>query len=362
MVSRLIGRRLIPLLVTAAAVLSALPAGADAGVPRDFHGVATVGYPPVTELSRAYRGGATAVRQFISWSSVEPTPAERRWQGLDEVVSRVAQSGLELVPVLYGSPSWVSSNPASPPVYSPQSEAAWATFVGDLARRYGSNGTFWTLRPELPRVPIESWQLWNEVNLSFYWGGRPNARNYARLVRLTNEALAVGDPAAKLILAGLLPYKSTGAGSVPGGRYLQRFLRVKGVRKQFDAVAVHPYGKNPKVVLNGLTLARQALDAGGARRAPIWVTEFGWATAGVQLNTSPVRASVGQQARWVSRTYTLMRKQAKRLRLRRAFYFSLSDADQPGEDFWSARMGLLGVDGQPKPAWFSYVRSAGGQP
>lgn len=98
------------------------------------------------------------------------------------------------------------------------------------------------------------------------------------------------------------------------------------------------------------------------RELPIWVTEFGWSTGGELWNVSPVRADPAEQARWVKLSYKLMRKSAKRLRLRRALYFNHTDFDPAGTDYWSARMGLFDLNGQPKPAWFAYVRQAGGTP
>ncbi len=125
-------------------------------------------------------------------------------------------------------------------------------------------------------------------------------------------------------------------------------------------VAIHPYGKRPGVVLKFLRQMRGVLNAVGAKRTPIWATEFGWATGGVDWASSPLRATSAQQARWVAQTYAMMRSQAKRLRLKRAFYFS--DNDFGGIQSWIGQMGLFDTQGQPKPSWFAYARAAGGQP
>jgi hypothetical protein len=328
-------------------------------------GVSATPFPTAPEAQRIARGGVTSVRGVFYWGDVEPSQgALRNWAKLDAVVAAAASSGVRVLPDLFGTPPWLSgeANSPIPPIYTAQGRAGWAAFVTDLARRYGSNGLFWTLHPELPRVPITDWQLWNEVNLRYYWGSRPNARAYANLIRLTRSALKAGDPASRLVLAGLIPFKSVGAGSVPGSRYLQRLFKVKGIRKQFDAVSVHPYGKSPSVVLKFVGQIRKTLNSIGGRKKPLWVTEFGWTTGGEQWSNSPVRATPAQQANWVSKTYKLMRKQRKFLRLRAAFYFSLKDFDVPGPDLWNARMGLFDLNGQPKPAWFSYVARAGGTP
>jgi hypothetical protein len=341
---------------------------AHAAVPRNFFGVAANVYPSASDFQRISRGGVRTVRCLFSWPAVEQSPGVRDWQQLDSVVESAAESNTQLLPLLNGTPLWASAEaanpkaytPSGPPIYTPQGRAGWVAFVGDLARRYGTTGTFWALHPELPRVPIHSWQIWNEVNLPFFWGGKPSPRGYADLLRLSRGALSEADPSAQVILAGLLPYQSIVTGTVSGGRYLKRLYRVKGVRKLFDAVAIHPYGIKPRGVVGELRLMRKVLNSVGARRVPIWATEFGWTTGGVDFRRSPFRTTPAQQARRVSKTYRLLEKQAGRLRLKKAFYFSLADIGASGS--WQAHMGLFDSSGVPKPAWYAYARAAGGQP
>ena len=351
-------------LICLTAVAVSLAFSAEAGAaPNNFFGVSSVSDPTTAQLQRIAAGGARASRVELYWGAVEPTPGARRWNAFDAVVADAARTGVTILPVLFGTPSWVSPNPASPPIYTAQGRSAWATFILDLTLRYGTNGSFWALHPELPRTPITTWQIWNEVNLPAFWGGKPNTRGYVDLLRLTREPLLRGDPAAKVVLAGLIPFKTTAPGSVGGEKYLQRLMKVKGIRKLFEAVAIHPYGKSPSIVLKALLQTRELLNALGARRIPLWVTEFGWSTGGVAWSSSPFRATPATQATRVRQSYGLLLKNRKRLRLKRAFYFSLADFDQPNiEDDWSARMGLFDLNGQPKPAWYAYVRRAGGLP
>jgi hypothetical protein len=211
-------------------------------------------------------------------------------------------------------------------------------------------------------MPIRSWQVWNEVNLPAYWGGRPSAHGYARLVRLTRRALTSVDPSARLILAGLLPYQSIATGSVSGASFLKRLYKVKGIRKAFDAVDIHPYAAQPREMIRLLRAMRKVLDSVGARKTPIWATEFGWTTGGEDFAGSPFGSTLSQQADRVFRTYRLMQRNARRLRLKRAFYFSLADWESGNTGSWQGHMGLFSLDGQPKPAWYAFARAAGGQP
>jgi hypothetical protein len=356
--------RILACTITAAAVF-AFAGQAQAAGSRNFFGVATPSYPSGTQFQRVARGGAANVRLQLYWGAVEPTAGTRDWQLFDSIVGDAARAGVTLLPALFGTPRWASAQAASydgnsPPIYNRESRAAWSDFLSAAAQRYGSTGSFWASHPELPRTPIRYWEVWNEVNLPAFWGGRPSPRGYADLLRLTGNALRAGDPSAKVVLAGLLPYKSIVAGSIAGPQFLRRLYRVKGIRKLFDVAAVHPYAVHPPEVLSLIRDMRRVLNSHHSRKTPIWVTEFGWTTGGSDFSASPFRSTLTQQAHRVRKTYRLMRRDAKHLRLKRAFYYSLEDTANTTS--WLDRMGLFGLDGQPKPAWYAYAWVAGGQP
>ena len=337
-----------------------LPAGAEAAGKR-LVGVNSIPTPTQAQLNRMAAAGTHTCRVHFNWRLIEGAPGVRDWARIDALVADAARAGVKLLPFILESPSWVSPDPAAPPIYSSGARSAWSSFVAALGARYGANGSFWRLNPGLPRSPIGAYQIWNEVNLRQFWGSRPSPRGYAQLVKLASKALRSTDPTADVVLAGLLPFKSIGVTSVSGHKFLRRLFRVKGMRKHADKVAIHPYATHPRLVLRNLRRARKTLSKARVKK-PIWVTEFGWSTGGELWNVSPVRATPTQQAAWVSKSYRLMRKASKRLRLQRALYFNFTDFDNPGTDYWDARMGLFDLNGRPKPAWFSYARRAGGSP
>ena len=346
------------LAATAACVLSQQVATADAA-PSRFFGV-HASAPSAADFQRMARGGVRLCRVQVDWASIERSPGSYDWAALDSVVAGAAGAGVELLPFLLGTPSWVSANPARPPIDGGSAGAAWSSFAAQLAGRYGSSGTFWLERPDVPRRPIVVWQLWNETNTRAFWGGRPNAKQYANLVALTARAIRSADPRAELILSGLIPFRSLAPGSVAGLKYLQRLLRFKAIRRFADGVAIHPYGKSPQVVLKWLLRARELLDR-SAPKMPLWVSEFGWSTGGSDARRSPVGASRRGQAKRVAHGYRLLARNRKRLKLRAAVYFSYTDIPLDG-DVWIGHMGLFDGTGQPKPAWFAYVKRAGGTP
>ena len=113
------GRVLLLTTLAACAALSAGPGEASAA-PKRLFGVATVGDPTPTQVQRAAAGGATTMRVELSWATIEPTQGARNWASADAVMASTAAANVRLLPLLYGSPKWVSSNFATPPIYTPK--------------------------------------------------------------------------------------------------------------------------------------------------------------------------------------------------------------------------------------------------
>ena len=96
------------------------------------------------------------------------------------------------------------------------------------------------------------------------------------------------------------------------------------------------------------------MNARHDRRAPIWITEIGWADRG-----PPSRFVVGPsgQAKRIRSSYKLIRKQRKKLRLRGVVYYSWRDGlPYPPlfRDLWGLHTGLLDLRGRPKPAFYAF--------
>ena len=113
-----------------------------------------------------------------------------------------------------------------------------------LARRYGPGGSFWREHPGLPRLPVQSWQVWNEPNLPVYWPSGPDAGEYVALVRATALGIRRVDPGAEIVTAGL-PDSSLG---VPLDEYVTAMYAAGGAGA-FDVLAVNPYGEDARGVL-----------------------------------------------------------------------------------------------------------------
>ena len=135
----------------------------------------------------------------------------------------------------------------------PSDPATFAAFAGALVRRYGPRGSFWSERPDVRRLPVRAWQVWNEPNLTSYWSVQPFAPGYVRLLRAARQRDPAADPRAQVVLAGL-PNRSWEA--------LRAIYRAGG-RGAFDAVALHPFTGLPRFVMKIIRLGRREMRRAG---------------------------------------------------------------------------------------------------
>ncbi|HEX3563084.1 MAG TPA: hypothetical protein VHU24_09635 [Solirubrobacterales bacterium] len=346
-------RRLVAAVAVATiSACAALGGTAKAAPPRDFFGVVPSGYDSSAQMQRMAANGVGAVRVLINWSRVEPHQGVRDWSYYDSYVGALAAAGLQAQPLLLGEPTWTPHFPR-PPIYSSLARRSWQSFLTDLAGRYGRNGLFWRQHASLPYLPMVDWEVWNEPNLKGYWGGRPNPRQYVRLLRLTGTGLRRSDPQARIGIGGIFPPPQRRYG-VSLETFMQGVYRVHGARRAFDAVSIHPFAARPKGVLAACRQLRRIMNQHHDRGTPMWITELGWSTGGVHWRRSPFRASEATQAKFLSRTYRRLIASRRRLRLERVVWHTWQDA-QPGTP-WTLHMGLIHSDESAKPSLAAYAQ------
>ncbi len=171
---------------TAAVVL---PGSAAAATPisPDSLGVNFTGSP--SDLATASAAGVGLARDEV----IEGT-------NTDAVVELTAAAHLRLYPML-GLPT--SHGAAADAV-------AMAAFVTSFAQRYGPGGTFWAQHPELPYLPVESYEIGNEPDItptapadetSLHYA---NPADYAEVYEAARTALHQVDPTAQAVVGGML--------------------------------------------------------------------------------------------------------------------------------------------------------------
>jgi hypothetical protein len=311
------------------------------------------------EAARMARGGATYVRSLFEWRIAQPQEdGPYRWGRFDSLVLHSALHGMQVLPVVIGSPDYVARRPSLQP-RSREDLRRFQAYLTALAHRYGPDGTFWRSLPIVPYTPVTHWQIWNEPNLHNYWKGALKPASYAKFVSIARDALRSADPSAQVVLAGMPETKS----GLPMSNYLKGLYGVKGFRKSVDAIAAHSYATNAKGVLRTMRIERRVMDKAGDTSTPLWVTEIGWATDGPKDH--PLVRNTADQARLLTRSFGLLKQNSRSLRLGPVFWFNWRDAREPTgneADHFSKHTGLFTRDRVPKPSWPAFAEAAGGVP
>lgn len=355
-------RRLAATIALLAAALLLLPNVARA-LPRGFFGIVPQTAVGKRDVTRMRSGGVETIRLAVSWSAIQQSPrGGYQWGGLDDTVALAAEEHLEVLPFLFSTPHWLSHNWRTLPVRNARQRQAWTEFVRAALERYGSRGKFWlehgplSKRP-LPKLPIRAWQIWNEENF-FYFAEPASPTAYARLLAVTHRAMHRADPRAGLVLGGLFG----NPGQNPPRAYdatdfLDRLYRVRGVKANFDAVALHPYAADTGVLGSLVEGVRQVMIRRGDRRGGLYLTEMGW---GSQNDPGVVSFEVGLhgQARELREAYSYLIANRHRLGLRQVDWFTWKDL--PGACNFCDSSGLFrsGARFRPKPAWRTFVSLA----
>ncbi|HEY1237442.1 MAG TPA: hypothetical protein VGE91_03840 [Solirubrobacterales bacterium] len=340
-------------IATALIICLALPAGTQAAVPRAFYGVTAAQDPSSSEMARMGAGRVGTLRISFVWGAVQPTASSPLdWSYYDAIIGAAAQQGVRVLPTVYGSPGWVAARANYPP--TGQFKGPFRSFVQGAAQRYGANGTFWSENPSIPKVPVVDWQLWNEMNSPSFWFRKPKAKQYVKLLKAFHGGIKSGDPSAKVVLGGLFRTPRIRNG-VPLDRYLPGIYRAKG-KKFFDAVALHPYSTTPKDALQAARDTRRIMARFKDKKAKLWITEVGWATGGV---ATPLTVSPQRQAAYLRKTFRLLGKNRKRMRIAGVVWYSWRDL--PG-GVWFNHTGLFTETLDPKPSWSAFVGLTGGSP
>lgn len=298
--------------------------------------------------------GVQAVREDLSWAQAEPRPGQFDWANYDTVVTTATEAGLMVLPVLDDAPAWAEQTPTT----VPSAPAAYAAFTAAAVARYGPGGTFWRTHSGLPARPLVWFELWNEP---YYADHNRDPGMYARLVRAAVTAARAANPAARFLIEADTTYQTPAGDSADwiAGMY----AAVPDLGRYFDALAVHPYGGNPRIYTppdasgqpGRLALAHAELVAHGDGDKPLWVTEIGWSTC----SGGEGCVSESQQSTYLS-DFLLLARTTWSSYVRAVFVYDLRDLAPSSAGDREAWFGLLAPDLSHKPAWQSLHDAAMG--
>ena len=354
-------RRLVAAgLLTAAVMMVAIRAAAGAASPPPRHplilglndNAATV--LNWSEINRDHpeRSGAHLLRTGVRWDIAEPSPGVWRWSQYDRLFRLEAQRGMQILPVLGLPPTWTGL------VWNqmPQDPAEFASFAARVAARYAPGGSFWRLHPGLNAALAASWlDIWNEPYFNNYSDNNPSAAMYARMMRATAIAVHGANPNERLLMETSDTYDGAVGSQRERSGWINWLYRSEpDLNRYFDAVSVHLYcgATQPDLVACRQRAAQihGLLSAHGAAAKGMWVTEFGWSTC----------AHGGTYAGCVSpATQASFLGEELRILARQPWIVALLPYCTDNLRFWTGivdTFGLINFNGQPKPAWRTWVR------
>jgi Bacterial Ig domain len=318
----------------------------------------------IGKLRRANIGWS---REDMSWSRIETKPGEYDWSNWDRILEASARQGLRLIAIPDDAPDWATGAWNNPPT-SGEALQAYAEFVRRAVERYGSTGTFWDEHPDVPKVPVTMWDIWNEPYMKAFWkDSDPEPALYAKMFKAVVQAARPADSEARFMLEA---ETGSNTGSWPQPPFLDAmFDAVPDLADYADVVSVHPYTsedsptdctptsgnartawQSSRFQFCRIRDIRKILDANGASRTRIWITEVGYTTAPNADRT----VSEAKQADYLRAAFRLLRQWRV---VDGIVWYELRGGETSSSDYFGY-YGLLHKDGSAKPAWNAFVDEA----
>ena len=375
-----ISKRLVRVwtVVVAIAASSAIFASAAQALPAGFWGVVPQSNLGTDQYQRLGTGGVESVRIPIGWGSVQPARnGAFDWSSFDSQVEAASKAGIKMLPFLSGAPEWAvparkvaGAGGLKAPAHLPVSgvgRTGWAAFLTAAVARYGPSGSFWSEHPGVPKLPIRTWQIWNEPNFK-YFVAKPNPAEYGQLVKNSYTALKAADPGAQVILAGLFSRPKGSRNAAGKHKSLnwyasdfvdQMYKTTPGLKTRYSGAALHPYTINARELPAVTEEFRKVLAANKDAGKSLWVTELGW-SAGPKSSSNLFAKGPAGQARELRTALTTLRGKQVQWKLKGVYWFSVDDA--PGACNFCSASGLFAPGFEPRKSWFEYVKLTGGTP
>jgi hypothetical protein len=330
-----------------------------------------------TPLTRATDAGLGWIRQQIHWRDQEGPAGNYAWGELDDIVADVDAHNLKLLISIVRSPSFYTADGGDGMPNDPQ---ALGNFVAALAEHY--------------RGRVHAIQIWNEENLAYENGGYvdlSDAGRYVELLKVAYTRIKQVDPSIIVVSGAPASTATNGPGvAISDMRYYRAmFAYQNGIMRNYvDAVAVHPGGSanppetlwpddpspaqgwtnDPTFYFRNIENVRALMVEYGMADHPVWITEFGWATA----NSTPGfefgnQVSLDQQADYIRRAMLMTVDRYPWVEA--MFVWNLNFAPlraQSGDpSHEQASFGILDANYDPRPAFWALqqtiadIRAAG---
>jgi hypothetical protein len=325
--------------------------------PRGFVGMSPQGPTNGEDYELMSLAGVKSVRLPLNWKDIVPNANERfdvNWEWFDGSVRLAAEHRIRAFPFLWGTPEWLSPRLGGEPVETARQRREWLRFLRDAVKRYGPDGTFWDENPELPRLPVRQWEVWNEENIVTF-SREPDPDTFARLIRISGGLIHRLDPGATVILGGLFGRPLQVPPNIHSATFLAGVYETPGIKRHFDGVALHPYVADAAAMESQIENLRSVMRFNHDAGAKLYVTEMGWGSDGFESRWE--RGPRGQ-ARELDRSFAMLVGNRGRWRIGGVWWFSWADIG--GNCQFCDSAGLLTIRREAKPAWYRFNAWTGG--
>jgi hypothetical protein len=257
-----------------AAAASAAPQANKYGVISSMNGFSLSEASPAEwglQLAAMRQNGIQELRSDAAWGVIEPNaPAGGgptfQFASTDAWVTALALNHITWEPILDYNNTWAMAA---------RDNGDFATFAQAVAARYGAGGSFWAQNPQLPYLPVQIFELWNEEGGGQFY---ISPQDYGPLYVAVHSAIHAIDPSASVDLGGL------GVGGVynqskdyPSWYLVYLFGYYPQLEQTIDGYGLHPYGATATDSAEWVVDFRHTLSHYHVSTSvPIDLTEFGW--------------------------------------------------------------------------------------
>jgi hypothetical protein len=301
-------------------------------------------------MRMAHEAGFTHAKMILYWPRLEPSPGHFLWNDstendLDNVMKAANAEQMPLILRIDQVPDWAGGSPGG----------------ADL----GAVQDFYAAMASYAKGTVVGYEILNEPNLPFEWGGPPDPAGYTAFLKAAYRGIKSGNPDAMVIGGGPSPNTGGFGGTIEDTDFLNGMYDA-GAKGFMDALGVHNYGGNTEperdpgdcgICFRRAEMYRSLMVKRGDAGTPIWATEFGWLMdPGFGLGQYDwMKVSPDQQADYVVRSYKYARKNWPWMKgmLLSNLDASTSPYHQGPEDGlpWFA---ILNSDYSPRPAWEAF--------
>ncbi|MFP3895502.1 MAG: hypothetical protein ACLFV5_01515 [Anaerolineales bacterium] len=305
------------------------------------------------------------VKQQVEWFHYNPKQGVyENWDALDRIVDAAKANDVNVLFSVVKAPAWARADTDYGVAGPPADPNTYGTFLSDLATHY--------------RGDVKAYEIWNEQNLWYEWGGEGemDAGEYVDLLRVAYYAIKDADPEAIVVSGGLTPTGDVGDIAIADRRYLEQMYWA-GLTHYCDAVGAHPSGYNnpPDATYSGdpttpnfkghpsfffrntMEDYRNIMNRYGDGHKRIWPTEFGWASVD-GLGVEPVQGygyaednTEAEQAQYIVQAYEMGRSWD--WLVGPMFLWNLNYAPVDGVHDEKAAFGIVYENWEPRPAFYA---------